>query len=199
MWLAAALIVDALDGPLARQVGVMQKLPRFSGERLDLIVDYLTYVIVPAYLIYEARLMPAALASVATAAILLSSLFHFIDRDSKTEDGYFVGFPALWNVVALYIFVFGIRQDIAFALVVFFALLTFLPFKWVHPVRVRRFRPLTWAVMVVWAAASCWALTQSFPASIPAQIAIAVSTLYMLGVGVYRTAQIGGDKLHSRK
>ena len=104
VWLGAALIVDAADGPLARKLEVKTVLPRFSGERLDLIVDYLTYVAVPAYALTEAPLLPDHACLPAAAAILLSSLFHVADLESKTEEGYFVGFPAIWNIVLLYLF-----------------------------------------------------------------------------------------------
>ena len=104
VWLGVALIVDAVDGPLARRVDVTRVLPRFSGERLDLIVDYLTYVVVPAFALSQADLLPQAFRLPAGSAILLSSLFHIADQDSKTKEGYFVGFPAIWNVVLLYLF-----------------------------------------------------------------------------------------------
>ena len=106
VWLGLALIVDGIDGPLARAAKVDQVLPRFSGVRLDLIVDYLTYVAVPAFALARAELLPEAFRLPAAIAILLSSLFHVADRDSKTEDGYFVGFPAIWNIVCLYLFAF---------------------------------------------------------------------------------------------
>ena len=108
VWLGAALIVDAVDGPLARTLEVKTVLPRFSGERLDLIVDYLTYVVVPAYALTEAPLLPDHARLPAAAAILLSSLFHVADMESKTEEGYFVGFPAIWNIVLLYLFALGL-------------------------------------------------------------------------------------------
>ncbi|NJM34333.1 MAG: phosphatidylcholine synthase [Rhodomicrobium sp.] len=186
-WLGAALVVDGLDGPMARRIGVAEKLPRFSGERLDLIIDYLTYVVVPAYIIYQAALVPSALASAAAAIILVSSLFHFIDRDSKTKDGFFVGFPAIWNVVALYLFIFPIPAMLAFMILTLLALLTFLPFKWVHPVRVRLLRPLTFCAMGAWGAATVAALIQGFPGSTAGQATIAVSSVYMLAIGLVRS------------
>ena len=105
VWLGVALIVDTVDGPLARRVGVVKVLPRFSGERLDLIVDFLTYVAVPAFAFSQSDLLPEASRLPAGIAVILSSLFHMADQESKTKDGYFVGFPAIWNVVCLYLFV----------------------------------------------------------------------------------------------
>jgi phosphatidylcholine synthase len=100
VWLGVALIVDTVDGPLARRVGVTRVLPRFSGERLDLIVDFLTYVAVPAFALSQSNLLPEAFRLPASIAVILSSLFHMADQESKTKDGYFVGFPAIWNVSA---------------------------------------------------------------------------------------------------
>ena len=196
-WLGLALVVDGLDGPLARYMSITEKLPRFSGERLDLIIDYTTYVVVPAYIIYEAKLVPPELATTGSAIILLASLFHFTDKKSKTEDGFFVGFPALWNVVALYFFIFAVPQKIAFATLSFFALLTFIPFKWIHPVRVRKLRPVTFAVMGLWSAAVIAACLGGFPGSITAQTAIALSTLYFLALGAFRSLQRKSHSLGS--
>jgi phosphatidylcholine synthase len=186
-WLGAALIVDGLDGPLARRVAVSSKLPRFSGERLDLIIDYLTYVLVPAYVIYEARLVPDGLALFAAALILLTSLFHFIDHESKTEDGFFVGFPALWNIVALYFLIFMPHPAINFIILLALASLTFFPLKWIHPIRVKRMRPLTLVMMAAWGLAAIAALFQGFPASTTVQAVIAMSAIYFIYIGLSRS------------
>ena len=102
IWLGVALIVDSIDGPLARRFSVTRVLPRWSGERLDLIVDFLTYVMVPAFALSQADLLPPPWRLPAGIAIVVSSLFHMADQESKTKEGYFVGFPAIWNVVCLY-------------------------------------------------------------------------------------------------
>jgi phosphatidylcholine synthase len=186
-WLGLALIVDGVDGPVARWARVNDRLPRFSGERLDLIIDYLTYVVVPVFIIYEAGLVPAAFAPMAAALILLTSLVHFIDRQSKTEDGFFVGFPALWNVVALYLMIFSIPAGAGFALLLALALLTFVPLKWIHPIRVERLRPITLAVIAAWGAAVVITLSVGFPGSLAVQATIAAATLYLLAVGLMRS------------
>ncbi len=193
-WLGAALVVDALDGPLARRVGVGRQLPRFSGERLDLIIDYVTYVLVPVFIIHEAGLMPDGLAWSAAAIILLTSLFHFIDNESKTDDGFFVGFPALWNGVAFYMLVFALPGAVNLAIVLGLAALTFVPLKWVHPVRAARLRPVTLAVVGAWAAASVAALVQGFPANIAVQAVIALTSLYLIALGLQRSLGSGEPK-----
>jgi phosphatidylcholine synthase len=197
-WLGIALIVDGLDGPLARRIGVKDKLPRFSGEHLDLVIDYLTYVVVPAYIIYEAQLVPLGLGMITAAMILLTSLYHFSDNESKTEDGFFVGFPALWNVVALYGFIFPTPPPLAFAVLVLLVVLTFFPFKWIHPVRVRRLRPLTFCIMGLWAAATVTALLQGFPGSLAVKTTIALATVYLVAIGVARSVREGQSSALSK-
>ena len=124
IWLGVALIVDSIDGPLARCVRVTSVLPRWSGERLDLIVDFLTYVMVPAFAFSQSQLLPPSSRLAAGVAVVLSSLFHMADQDSKTQEGYFVGFPAIWNVVCLYLFALQPSPAIALAIVAFFVVLT---------------------------------------------------------------------------
>jgi len=187
VWLGAALIVDAIDGPLARRVGVKTVLPRFSGERLDLIVDYLTYVAVPAFALTEAPLLPEAARLPAAAAILLSSLFHVADRNSKTEEGYFVGFPAIWNIVLLYLFVLGLSPGVSLAVVAIFVLLTFVPILAVHPFRVARLRPLTCLVTALWAGTAIAAIANPFPSPLWVQALLLLTAVYLGSVGLYRS------------
>ena len=187
VWLGIALIVDAIDGPLARRFAVTTVLPRFSGERLDLIVDYLTYVAVPAYALTETTLLPDAARLPAAAAILLSSLFHVADLQSKTEEGYFVGFPAIWNIVLLYLSALQPAPLVALAWVGVFVAVTFVPILALHPFRVVRLRLLTCLVAAIWAGAAAVAIANPFPASFPIQALLIVTAIYFAGVGLYRS------------
>jgi phosphatidylcholine synthase len=186
VWLGIALFVDAIDGPLARLAEVTTVLPRFSGERLDLIVDYLTYVAVPAFALTEASLLPEAARLPAAIAILLSSLFHVSDVNSKTEEGYFVGFPAIWNIVLLYLFALQPPPLVSLAIVTFFVLLTFVPILAVHPFRVARLRPLSFLVTLVWAGAAAMAVANPFPSPLWVQALLLLTSAYFTGVGLYR-------------
>ena len=103
-WLGLALVIDGIDGTFARMAHVEERLPRFSGERLDLVVDYVTYVFVPALALLRAGYLTGTGGLVIAALILLSSLYHFSDLASKGEDYSFIGFPAVWNIVAFYVF-----------------------------------------------------------------------------------------------
>jgi phosphatidylcholine synthase len=186
VWLGIALAVDAIDGPVARLVGVKVLLPRFSGERLDLIVDYLTYVVVPAFALTQMALLPEVASLPAAIAILLSSLFHIADLNSKTEEGYFVGFPAIWNIVLFYLFVLEPAPLISLLIVAFFVALTFVPILAVHPFRVGRLRPLTCLVTLIWTGAAVIAVVNSFPSPPWIQVVLLLSAAYFTGVGLYR-------------
>lgn len=187
VWLGAALIIDAADGPLARRLSVKTMLPRFSGERLDLIVDYLTYVAVPAYALTEAALLPEAARLPAAAAILLSSLFHVADVNSKTEEGYFVGFPAIWNIVLLYLFALGLSPHAALLVVAVFVVLTFVPILAVHPFRVERLRWLTCLIAALWTGAAAVAVANPFPSPLWVKASLIATAIYLASVGIARS------------
>ena len=152
LWLGVALAVDGLDGPIARLVRVRDVIPRVDGAVLDLVVDYLTYVLVPAIFIYWFGLLPAALSLPGAGFIVLTSLYCFANLDMKTADNYFVGFPALWNVVALYMWLLDSPPVLNAVIVFALGVLTFVPVKFVHPIRVRDWRQVTYAAILVWAA-----------------------------------------------
>jgi len=129
-WLGVALIVDGVDGPLARKLDVKRVLPRFSGEELDHLVDYVTYVTVPAFIAARSALVPDGLRLPLAGLIMLVSLYHFSDTESKAEDGYFVGFPAIWNIAVLYCFVLDLPRAVSASLIGTCAILTFIPLRW---------------------------------------------------------------------
>ena len=187
VWLGAALVVDAVDGPLARRLSVKAMLPHFSGERLDLIVDYLTYVAVPAYALTETTLLPEVARLPAAAAMLLSSLFHVADLNSKTEEGYFVGFPAIWNIVLLYLFALGLTPVAALAVVAACVVLTFVPILAVHPFRVEQLRWLTCLAAAIWAAAAAAAIANPFPSPLWIKALLILTAIYLASVGIARS------------
>lgn len=164
VWLGVAFIIDGIDGPLARLFDVKGRLARFSGERLDQVIDYLTYVFVPVLAVLKAGLLPDSIATWLAAGILLSSLYHFSDVDSKADDNSFVGFPAIWNILALYLFVFQLPPWGAAAICCACIGLTFVPWRWVHPMRVVAWRTVTLAALVLWLAVATVAVWIGFDA-----------------------------------
>ena len=150
LWLGIALVVDGIDGTLARLARVKERAPGIDGTVLDLVVDYLTYVFVPALMIYRAGLIAPPFDSIAVAAILLSSLYTFARTDMKTDDNFFRGFPALWNLVVFYLFLLRPSSAASAIVVAVFAILTFAPIHFVHPVRVRAYQPGLAVMTALW-------------------------------------------------
>ncbi|WP_422364129.1 CDP-alcohol phosphatidyltransferase family protein [Pyruvatibacter mobilis] len=154
LWLGLAFVVDGLDGPLARRYRVAEVLPRISGDILDLVIDYLTYVVVPAVLLARFGLVPDGIGALTAGLILAVSLYTFANRDMKTSDNYFEGFPAVWNVLVLYMWALETDPWANLAVIALAAILTFTRLKFTHPMRVTRLRPLTLACTGLWAALS---------------------------------------------
>lgn len=150
-WLALALAIDCTDGAMARAVGVKAVLPYYDGARLDDIVDYLTYVLVPIAMLYFGGFFPSAYADAVAAAPLLASAYGFCRSDAKTEDHYFRGFPSYWNVVALYAYGLAVSPEVAAAWVVGLSVLVFAPLKFLYPSRAPRFQRSSIGFGAIWA------------------------------------------------
>ena len=155
LWLLLALAVDGVDGSLARWARVRERASRVDGDTLDLVIDYLTYVFVPTMFLWHAGMLPVGYELWLAAAIQLSSLYLFARTDMKTQDGYFRGFPSLWNLVAFYLFVLQAGPLTVAVVVVLFAGLTFAPIHFVHPFRVRDFGPWLPLIATLWALSTC--------------------------------------------
>ena len=149
-WLAVAVLVDATDGVLARRVQVASRLPLFDGAKLDDIVDYITYVFVPAFFIWHALLVPDRWTMAAAGAVLLSSAYGFNRRDAKSADHFFTGFPSYWNIVAFYLYVGGWPREVNLAILLLLAGLVFVPIGYVYPSRTPVLRTLTVVLGLVW-------------------------------------------------
>jgi phosphatidylcholine synthase len=182
--LGFALIVDGLDGPLARAFKVADVLPRYSGDTLDLVVDFTSYVFVPAYAVVASGLLPESLAIIAGVVIVITGALYFANRDMKTADNGFRGFPAVWNLIAFYLFVLMPPPWISALAIAVFAVLTFVPVEFVHPVRVRRWRVVTIALTVAWALLAAVAVFDNLsPAPWVAAGLLAIG-LYFLLIGI---------------
>jgi phosphatidylcholine synthase len=158
LWLGIALFVDGIDGTLARRLDVARRLPRWSGEALDLVVDFVTYVLVPAYVLMQGGLLPSGWATLAALIVVITSALYFADGEMKTTDNYFKGFPAVWNTVLFYLLLNDPGPWVALVTVLALAALTFAPVIFVHPFRVARFRELTVALLVLWAVLAVFAM-----------------------------------------
>lgn len=186
-WLFASLIIDAADGAFARRLRVAEILPRWSGEILDLVVDFLNYVTVPAFAIVAGGFMRPSLAIAAAAAILISSAIYFADSRMKTDDAYFRGFPAAWNLVVFYFFLLRPTEWVSLFAIAVLVICTFLPFVFVHPMRVRRFRALNILLCGLWGALAIFALVRDFAPPLWTSYALAAIAIYFLIAGLSRS------------
>jgi phosphatidylcholine synthase len=159
-WLTIALMVDALDGPLARWLKVEERLPHWSGADLDFVVDFVTYVFVPAYAMAAGGVLPEPVATPLAAMVVVTGALYFADRRMKMADNCFRGFPVLWNAVAFYLFVLKPPLWLAAAGVTLLLILTFVPFPFIHPLRVARWRLTTLVLGAIGAALAVVALLQ---------------------------------------
>jgi phosphatidylcholine synthase len=150
-WLSLQVVVDATDGLLARRARVAERLPWFDGAALDQIVDYLTYVFVPALLVWRAALVPGAWAIPIASLLLLASAYGFNRADAKTTDHFFTGWPSYWNVVTFYLLVLEWPAVVNAAVLVAFAILVFVPVRYVYPSRMPVLRVATNILGLVWA------------------------------------------------
>lgn len=183
-WMGAAVVVDSVDGTLARRFEVKGMLPDFDGALLDNIIDYLTYVLIPALFLYEAGLLPDALALFGAVIMVLTSAYQFCQADAKTEDNFFKGFPSYWNVVVFYLFLLQTGPWINLVVILLCAVLVFVPTKYAYPSRMTRFQKLTLLLTVVWAVVMLTALWQHPDLSWLVWLSL-LYVVYYVGVSLY--------------
>ena len=180
-WLGVALVIDGVDGPLARRLDVVRLQPNWSGEVLDLVVDFVTYVFVPAYAITASGLLWPIAAPVLGAGIAVSGALYFADRRMKSDDNHFRGFPGLWNIAAFYLFLLQWPPAASSLSVAALIALTFMPFYVVHPVRVVRLRRLTLCLIGAGTALAFVALICDFKPGTAVTAALCAIGLYIVG------------------
>ena len=184
VWLVVALLVDGIDGPLARKYEVKKYAPQWDGYLLDCIVDYLTYIFIPAYALFESGLFPGWTGWISTGIIVFTSAIYLADTRMKTADNSFAGFPGCWNMVVLVFFAIEPDWIVITLIVVVLAVLQFSPIKFVHPVRTLRWRSVTLPMALVWVAAamaSAWFDFRDLPSLVTT--ALIISSLYLLLAG----------------
>jgi len=154
LWLGLALLVDGLDGTIARKIGVTNKAPNIDGSTLDNLIDYLNYVIIPSLMVYWFQIVPIGWEIIIPAGMFSVSLYTFANINMKTKDYYFSGFPALWNIVVLYFYIINTNPILNLVIIIILIILIFIPVKYVHPLRVESMRRITLPFTVLWAATS---------------------------------------------
>lgn len=178
-WLGVALIVDAVDGPIARRLDVVHLQPNWSGDILDLVVDFVTYVFVPAYAMTASGLLLPLAAPLLGMGITVSGALYFADRRMKSADNHFRGFPGLWNMAAFYLFLLHLPPALSSLAVIVLIVSTFMPFYVLHPIRVVRFRWLTLTLIAIWAVLVIITLVNNFNVSILITIGLCAIAVYI--------------------
>ncbi|MFN3831577.1 MAG: phosphatidylcholine synthase [Allorhizobium sp.] len=182
-WLGLALLVDGIDGPIARKVRVKEVLPNWSGDTLDNIIDYVTYVLLPAFALYQSGMIGEPWSFVAAGLIVVSSAIYYADMGMKTDEYFFSGFPVVWNMLIFTLFVIDASATTAMVAVLASVLLTFLPIHFLHPVRVKRLRPLNLAVFFLWCGFGGYALLLHFNSPPWVVIGMVLSGIYLYVIG----------------
>lgn len=190
LWLGVALAVDAADGPMARKLNVSETASRYDGALLDLVVDFITYVFVPAAMLFRPEVMTQPWGIASGLVITLGSALYFADTTMKTDDWWFRGFPAVWNVVVFYIVVFAPPTLLSVAIILVLAALMFLPVIFVHPFRVKRWRTLTMAVLSAWGIATGVALLQNLQPAPWVKVVLLGSAFYFVFLGWLRSRRL---------
>ena len=184
LWLVIAFIVDGIDGLLARKYEVRTHAAQFDGVLLDLIIDYLTYVFIPAFALFKSGLLPGWTGWFAIIVITFTSAMYFADTRMKTRDNSFSGFPACWNMVVLVLFAIEPDFWIIVILITALALFMFLPLKFIHPLRTERWRWLSLPVALLWVFFASWAAWVDFDPESWAHWGLASTSLFLLSVGI---------------
>ena len=182
--LGIAMIVDGIDGPLARRFRVAERVPWFNGATLDLVVDYTTYVLIPALVLAHSDLLTEPFATAAGIVVAVVGALYFADTRMKTAEAAFRGFPAVWNVVVYQLMVFKLPEPLTLVIIASFAVLTFTPVEFVHPLRVKRLRPLTAAMAIAWGALAIIALAADLDPGPPVVAAFAIVSFYFAVIGI---------------
>ena len=186
LWLIVAFFVDGVDGPLARKYDVKTNAARFDGVLLDLIIDYLTYVLIPAFALFKSGLLPGWTGWIAIIIITFASAMYFCDGNMKTKDNSFHGFPGCWNMVVIVLFALSPNFWFILALISLLAISMFLPVKFVHPVRTVRWRAVTLPMAMAWVVFAGWAAWVDFHPQSWAHWGLIVTSMYLVTAGLFQ-------------
>lgn len=184
VWLVVAFVVDGIDGPLARKFDVKTNAPQFDGVLLDMIIDYLTYVFIPAFALFKSGLFEGWTGWFVIIVITFASAMYFCDTRMKTKDNSFSGFPACWNMVAIVVFSLEPNFWIILVLVAGLAVAMFFPLKFVHPVRTERWRVITLPMALAWTFFAGWAAWAGFDPQIWVHWGLIITSIYLLFAGI---------------
>ena len=184
LWLVVAFFVDGLDGPLARKFDVKKFAPEYDGVLLDLIIDYLTYVFIPAYALFVSGLLNGWSGWVCIIVIAFTSVLYFADTRMKTKDNSFAGFPGCWNMLVLVLFSIQPNWQIILITVILLATSMFSNLKFIHPVRTVRWRLISLPIAILWTFLGGYAAWYNFSMTLETKILFILATVYLLFAGI---------------
>ncbi|MCF6315170.1 MAG: CDP-alcohol phosphatidyltransferase family protein [Marinosulfonomonas sp.] len=184
LWLVVAFFVDGIDGPLARKFEVKTYAPQIDGALLDLIIDYLTYVFIPAFALFKSGLLPNWTGWIVIIVITFASALYFADTRMKTKDNSFSGFPGCWNMVVLVLFALQPNYWLMLTLILGLSITMFTPLKFVHPVRTERWRSVTLPMALAWIFFAGWAAWVDFHPESWAHWGLVVTSIYLISAGI---------------
>jgi phosphatidylcholine synthase len=185
LYLVLAFAVDSSDGTLARKVRVWEWTPDFDGRKLDDITDFLNYTFIPVFFIYRFGLLPPVWWPV-LAVVVVASAYGFCSAGAKTDDGYFTGFPSYWNVVAFYLYLLKLSAPVAAAVCLFFAVMTFVPIKYLYPSKTPVFKKLNIGYGVLWAILCFFIVVADFDDPSPLLVWLSLTyPAYYMGLSAY--------------
>lgn len=184
VWLVVAFVVDGIDGPLARKYEVKVHAAQFDGVLLDLIIDYLTYVFIPAFALFYSGLLPGWTGWFALLIITFASVIYFADTRMKTADNSFQGFPGCWNMVVLVLFALEPPTGLSLLIIAALGIAMFLPLKFIHPVRTERWRAVSLPMALAWTFFAGWAAWVEFDPQSWAHWGLVLTSIYLVFAGV---------------
>ena len=194
LWLAVAVVIDGIDGPLARRFEVSKHLPQIDGAILDHIIDYLSYCFIPALMLIRFELVPSGWGVAAASLLCIASLYTFANKQAKTKENDFRGFPSLWNLVVFYMLITNSTQETNLVLVFVLSALIFAPIRVLHPVRVEAGRKVTLPLVIVWLV-FIFAYLIAGEGGLPTSVdwAFALLSFYLLGLTIWRSVKFAGQ------
>jgi phosphatidylcholine synthase len=187
LWLVVAMVLDGVDGPAARAWSVSEHVPRIDGYTLDLIIDYVTCIVIPVLFMHQFHMLPDDLSLVIGSFVLFVSALWMSRTDQMTDDHWFNGFPCEWNMIVPTLFLLHASPWTAAVACVLLTLTQITNWKFVHPMQVKRFRPVTVTVTILWML-MVLVLTWKHPGTNGfLRVVLLACPLYILALGSWRT------------
>ena len=192
LWLGLAFLIDSIDGTLARKFNVKKNLPHLDGKMLDSIIDFFNYVIIPSIMIYWFKYVPDQFAILIPVILIFISIYSYVNLNILTKDNYYNGFPAIWNVIVLYFYIFGTSQNINLIFLILLIFLKFSPLKCIHPLRVKKSKTLSIFFAFIWFIMSVFLIIIKDLSINPAYELLfmflwVISNIYFITVSIFKT------------